>query len=209
MPVFRAEVSSLIGRIAETLWAMPFPSDRHSVEKDTYSAKKGTTSLQRHRLRKDRCKYVINFRWKAAAAERARGINRGRRGTMRTAPRLMFNKGVGSGFRGRIGSGDDPLSFFLLPVVSGCKAAGTQRESLNLIKKDKSSVNHAARRKWWREIKARGEPLAFSLSLSVLQGGIYFSSFRSRLASSLFFAVGRSVATRVPAPPVCDAQQSR
>lgn len=58
---------------------------------------------------------------------------------MRTAPRLMFNKGVGVDFA-VVSEAGTPF----LPV-SGCKAAG--RESLNLIKEDKSSVNHAARRK--------------------------------------------------------------
>lgn len=55
----------------------------------------------------------------------------------------MFNKGVRSEFRGRIGSAGPSSSSFSLFVNTEQR----EQESLNLIKEDKSSVNHAARRK--------------------------------------------------------------
>lgn len=68
---------------------------------------------------------------------------------MRTAPRLMFNKGVGVDFAVVSEAVYIPHLPFLpaLPDAKQRHEEEGEEESLNLIKEDKRGVNHAARRK--------------------------------------------------------------
>lgn len=65
---------------------------------------------------------------------------------MRTAPRLMFNKGVGVDFA-VVSEAVYISAPPFLPVLPDAKQRHEEEESLNLIKEDKRGVNHAVRRK--------------------------------------------------------------